>query len=151
MNKLALICLLLLVTATKAVSAEDLASIIKQNNQQYMALFNAGDAVGLANLYTDDAVYSMDGFSIVTGKDAIIAQIKLEMAAGPATIELTTVDLEANGTTAFETGTWLVTVVDGDNKILINGNYMVVWQQQADKKWLIYRDVINHSEPHQTK
>ncbi|PCJ45432.1 MAG: hypothetical protein COA74_15680 [Gammaproteobacteria bacterium] len=101
-----------------------------------------------SQLFTVDALYLMDGFSIVKGREAIAKQLKIEMSAGPAKITLNTLEIYHDKTSITEVGTWVVTIIDGSTEIVIPGNYLVVWQLQKDGRWMIYRDVINHSGNH---
>ncbi len=140
--------LIILLCISSLATAQDLKLLVKQKNMKYMEHFNAGDAENLSKLYTEDALYSMDGFPLVKGREAIIEQLKLEMSAGPASIVLKTVDLQRDNKTATETGTWVVTIKEENTDIKINGNYLVVWEQQDNKDWLISRDLINLSEKH---
>jgi len=151
MKKYYLFCLFVILSLSSIISAKELRTIIDENNAQFIKLFNAGDADGLSKLFTKDALYLMDGFSIVKGREGIAEQLKLEMSAGPATITLNTIDVNRDKTTAIEVGTWVVTVQDESNKIIIPGSYLVVWQQQKDGEWMIHRDVINHSGEHKTQ
>ena len=101
-----------------------------------------------SQLFTVDALYLMDGFSIVKGREAIAKQLKIEMSAGPAKITLNTLEIYHDKTSITEVGTWVVTIIDGSTEIVIPGNYLVVWQLQKDGRWMIYRDVIKHSGNH---
>jgi len=148
MKKYSLLCLVVLLSMSSIISAKELHKIIDEKNNQYIKLFNAGDADGLSQLFTEDALYLMDGFSIVKGRKAIARQLKIEMSAGPAKITLNTLELDRDKTTATEVGTWVVTIAEGSDEIIIPGNYLVVWQQQKDGQWMIYKDVINHSGNH---
>jgi len=48
MKKYSLFCLIVLLSIFSTISAKDLRKIIDENNNQYMKLFNAGDADGLS-------------------------------------------------------------------------------------------------------
>ncbi|MFT5452304.1 MAG: hypothetical protein ACI9N9_001795 [Enterobacterales bacterium] len=148
MNKYSLFCLIVLLSIFSTISATELRKIIDENNNQYIKLFNAGDADGLSQLFTEDALYLMDGFSIIKGRKAIAKQLKIEMSAGSAKITLNTLDIYHDKTTITEVGTWVVTIVEDSTEIIIPGNYLVVWQLQKDGRWMIYKDVINYSGNH---
>lgn len=150
MRKLSYFCLVALMSVSSFAWTNDLSATIQANNNKYIELFNGGKAEQLSQMFTEDALYLNDGFSIMQGRKEIAKQLKLEMSAGPATITLETVELKRDNRTATEVGVWEVTIKGekSDEKIL--GNYLVVWQKQPDGQWLIYRDVINYSEKHQT-
>ena len=150
MRKLSYYSLVALMSVSSFAWATDLSATIKANNNKYIELFNEGKAEQLSQMFTEDALYLNDGFSIIQGRKGIAKQLKVEMSAGPATITLKTVELKRDNSTATEVGVWEVTIKGENSNEKILGNYLVVWQKQSNGQWLIYRDVINYSEKHQT-
>jgi len=150
MKKFSYYSLVALMSVSSFAWASDLRATIKANNNKYIELFNEGKADQLSQMFTEDALYLNDGFSIIQGRKEIAKQLKLEMSAGPATITLKTVELKRDNRTATEVGVWEVTIKGEKSNEKILGNYLVVWQKQSNGQWLIYRDVINYSEKHQT-
>ena len=150
MKKFPYYCLVALMSVSSFAWTSDLSAAIKAKNDKYIELFNEGKAEQLSQMFTEDALYLNDGFSIIKGRKEIAKQLKMEMSAGPATITLKTVELKSDNRTATEVGVWEVTIKGEKSNEKILGNYLVVWQKQSNGQWLIYRDVINYSEKHQT-
>lgn len=104
---------------------------------QWEERFNAGDAAGLAGLYSEDAQLLPPGAGIVHGRSAIQAfwQQAIDAAQGEDSLE--TLELHELGDVAVEIGTY---AEDGGDY----GKYMVVWKKHGDQ-WLIHRDIWNSS------
>lgn len=150
MKKFSYYSLVAVMSVSSFAWSSDLSATIKAKNNKYIELFNEGKAEQLSQMFTEDALYLNDGFSIIQGRKEIAKQLKMEMSAGPATITLKTVELKRDKRTATEVGVWEVIIKGEKSNEKILGNYLVVWQKQSNGQWLIYRDVINYSEKHQT-
>ncbi len=150
MKKFSYYILVALMSVSSFAWSSDLSATIEEKNNKYIELFNEGKAEQLSQMFTEDALYLNDGFSIIQGRKEIAKQLKMEMSAGPATITLKTIELKRDNRTATEVGVWEVTIKGEKSNEKILGNYLVVWQKQSNGQWLIYRDVINYSEKHQT-
>lgn len=110
---------------------------LKDQIEQWEKRFNAGDAAGVAALYTEDAQILPPGSDIVEGRTAIqeFWQMAIDGSAGEDSLE--TLELHELGDVAVEIGTY--SEEGGDN-----GKYMVVWKK-TDDGWLIHRDLWNSS------
>jgi ketosteroid isomerase-like protein len=53
---------------------------------------------------------------------------------------LTTVDVEAEGDLAYESGTFLM--ADGAGRMVDRGKYVVVWKR-VQSRWKLHRDIWN--------
>jgi ketosteroid isomerase-like protein len=115
---------------------------ILATNGRFMALVGAGDASGLADLYTEDAGLYPPHRAMITGAGDIVAfwQGAIDMGLRGARLETDEVDNE--GDTAIETGRYRLTAADGS--VADEGKYLVVWKR-VDDAWFIHRDIWNTS------
>ena len=103
--------------------------------------FNAGDAAGVAALYTDDAALMPPGAEAVVGMEAIQA-FWSEFIASGATVKIETKEVSGSGDMLVEIGTVVVTAPDGSHAD--HGPFLVVYKN-VDGKWKMHRDIWNSS------
>jgi uncharacterized protein (TIGR02246 family) len=111
--------------------------------QAWQKAFNAGDIPAVAAFYTKDALLMPPGADPVTGPEGVQA-VFAPVAKTREQMQLTTTDVTGSGTTALETGKWVMTSQDG--KHLDHGQYLVFYKKQGGR-WKIYRDIWNSSMP----
>jgi uncharacterized protein (TIGR02246 family) len=111
--------------------------------QAWQKAFNAGDIPAVAAFYTKDALLMPPGADPVTGPEGVQAAFA-GIAKTREQMQLTTTDVTGSGTTALETGTWVMTSQDG--KHLDHGKYLVFYKKEGGR-WKIYRDIWNSSMP----
>ena len=131
------------VPAFAQAGAGNLRAQIEKVGQAWQNAYNAGNAAGVAALYTKDAKLMVPGAE--TGSDGKTIQklIAGDIALG-GKLALTTDDVVGFGDYAVETGRWVATAADG--KHLDHGPY-VTFYKKADGGWKIYRDIWNSSMP----
>ncbi|MCB0598413.1 MAG: DUF4440 domain-containing protein [Lewinellaceae bacterium] len=135
-------------TESPATPAFDLATAkaeIEAANKEFMALLAAGDSVGLANYYTQDAKFMNAGAPAVSGRKNIQSAMSGIIQSG-----ITKVDLRLND--AWGTGDLLVeegelSLFAGDAEVA-QEKYIVVWKKE-DGKWKLFRDIFNSNLPPQ--
>lgn len=123
-------------------STADAAEVAKLN-QSWGAFYNAGDADGLANLYSDDAVVMPPGVPALVGRDAIRAFIASDSAATKAaglTMNISSSDMNVTPDLAWDRGSF--TVTDASGAAVDSGNYVSVITKK-DGKWYLHRDIWN--------
>jgi len=123
-----------------AQAGGDVRSQIEKLGQAWEKAYNAGDAAGVAALYTKDATLMVPGSEPGSGA-AIQGLIAADIKQG-GKLKLTTVDVVGSGDYAVETGKWVANSPDG--KHLDHGPYLTVYKK-ADGGWKIYRDTWNSS------
>ncbi len=134
----------LCVAAPFVYAADDIKAQIESANEGFMAAFAAGDAAGLAALYTDDGQIFATGMEIVSGA-ADIEAFWSGLLAGPAKkFVLNTTEVEGHGDTAIEVG--YAELFDAAGTKLDTVKYIVVWKQ-VDGKWKLHRDIFNTNTP----
>jgi len=112
---------------------------------RFVERFYAGDIAGAAEVYTEDARILPPGADMITGKPAIA-----EFWAGAAeafgikSITLETVVVEQQGAdSACEIGRFSLS---GEEGMLDQGKYVVVWKRDADGEWRWDWDIWNSSQ-----
>jgi uncharacterized protein (TIGR02246 family) len=121
--------------------AGNLRAEIGKVGEAWLKAYNAGDAAGVAALYTTDAKLMVPGAEPGSGPKAIQKLIAADIALG-GKLALTTEDVVGSGDYAQETGGWVATSPDG--KHLDHGPYLTLYKK-ADGGWKIYRDIWNSS------
>jgi uncharacterized protein (TIGR02246 family) len=114
---------------------------IEAINAKWVDFFNKGDFVGVASLYTDDAVAFPPGAAIVRGRGAIGAMWKglAEQVSDP---KVTTLEVKSLGPSAArEIGT-VSLKTKGAAPQEISGKYVVVWEKVGDD-WKLAADIWN--------
>lgn len=112
-------------------------------NRLFTARVAAGDATGLAALYTDDARLLPPGSEVTQGADNIVAYWQGAIDRGLSGVSLETIEVDNEGDTAIEIGHYHLTIADQAEAAM--GKYLVVWKR-IDDQWLIHRDIWNTTE-----
>ena len=116
---------------------------------RYNAALKSGDAAGIAQMYTDDAIVMAPNFPAWQGRAAVNAGFAGFFGQFAITdVRLATRDVIVSGALAIEQGTyeWTLHPKTGAD-IKDNGKYLTVWQRQTDGSWKIVRDINNSDRP----
>ena len=116
---------------------------IETSNKEFMAFVAAGDSVGLANLYTQDAKFMMNGAPSFIGKENIQSIFSGIINSGISRVDLVTVEVWGNENLITEEGE--LTLYAGEN-VADKGKYMVLWKK-VDGNWKLFRDIFNSDMP----
>jgi ketosteroid isomerase-like protein len=139
------ICGIVLAAAVAAASAQsNVRATIEATNTKFGAALAAGKPADLAALYTTDAMAFPPGSDIVRGRDAIQKMWQGVIDSGVKSAELTTTEVDSQGTVAHEVGNYAMK--DGAGKVLDRGKYVVIWKRDG-AAWRIHRDIWNSSMP----
>jgi len=113
-------------------------------NEAFMAAFQAGDAAGLAALYTATGQLLPPNMDTMAGQTAIQAfwQGAMDMGIRSAQLEIT--EVEGHGDTAIEVSNY--TLCGEGGQVLDRGKYIVVWKREGGR-WKLHRDIFNSSLP----
>ena len=112
-------------------------------NQNFMAMFGAGDAAGMAQRYTANGQLLPPQSEFVSGRGAIQAFWQGAMDMGLKQVDLQTMELESHGGTAIEVGKYTL-YLEG-NQEADTGKYLVVWKDESGN-WKLHRDIWNSSK-----
>ena len=110
---------------------------------RWAELYNADDLVGVANLYTEDAiVVNMNGRRDI-GREAIYAGLATPMPEplDQGIIEVITEEAEVLGDTANGMGTFIFWAPDGTT-VFMQGTYVAI-SKLVDGEWKMHRHVVN--------
>lgn len=132
--------------AEEATTTFDLGTVkaeIEQANKEFMALVAAGDSVGLANSYTEDAKFMSGGAPSVIGKANIQTAIKEMFESGITSVDLRLENVYGTEDLIAEEGE--LTLYAGDEAVG-EEKYIVLWKKE-DGKWKLFRDIFNSNIP----
>ena len=100
----------------------------------YITAAEAGDAVSLASLYTEEALILTPGHPPISGRQAIEEYCKESIGDG-IKLTINVLDFQEQGDTAYVAGTW---ESGGDS-----GNWLEVYKRQSDDSLLVHRQCSN--------
>ena len=113
---------------------------IDKTNAKLIALQKEGDAEGMGEMYTDDAILLPAGGSRTEGREAIEAFWAKALSSGIEDVQLKTENLEPlGGDLVYEIGSYTTTPADGAP---ISGHYVVLWKR-VDGEWKLHVDIFN--------
>ncbi len=117
---------------------------IEKLNAKFGELVRKGDAKGVSELYTSDAVLMPLGTGPVTGRKGVEefwgGAIK---GMGLLDAKLTTLDVVGSGDSASERGEYLLKLKGGGED---RGKYVVVWKK-GKGGWMLHWDIWTSSLP----
>ncbi len=142
MKNLIAFTLILLLQACDS-STIDVQAIVIANNERWVNHYNSGNAQGIADLHTADAVVIPPHTDFVVGREAIQKMYEDEIEMGKGTLDLKTLEVLHQGDYAYETGLYDIEMTVDQQLIQDNGKYIVVWERQNDGQWLCKKDIWN--------
>jgi len=117
---------------------------IDEANRDFVNLFNRGDSIGLANMFTIDGKSMEPNEPAFIGRSQIQTHYSIVMKAGANKLGLLTTGLWGDENMLAEEGEF--TFMDKDDKLLDKGKYIVLWRKE-DGKWKLLRDCYNSDIP----
>ncbi len=117
---------------------------VEASNAQFMAAVSQGDAAGVAACYTEDTQLLPPNGEMVRGRKAVQGVFQGFIDAGIKGIQLVSTEVEGHGDTAYEVGTYTLTVENGQT--IDEGKYIVIWKKTGDE-WKLHRDIFNSNLP----
>lgn len=116
---------------------------IRAASVKFMEFYAAGDAAGMASLYTRDASLLPPGTPRVDGRQAIQAYWQGAMDSGISDLVLNMTEVEDDDDLAYETGTFSLSMPTEDGaRTTVTGKYLIVWEEDDDV-WMMHRDIWN--------
>ncbi len=113
-------------------------------NRRFEIAMEAGDAAGLAAVYTSNGNALPPNAQQVTGTADIQSFWQAVIDMGIASVQLKTVELDDLGGTVNELGEFELRTSDGT--VADSGKYIVIWKQENDE-WRWHHDIWNSSMP----
>jgi ketosteroid isomerase-like protein len=134
--------------ATKDRRAEvaELKTTIEGVNGRFADAFARRDVAALGQLYAADAEALPPGSGPVAGRIAIQDMWKGLMSLPVGRIQLTTIEVDGNGETAWEAGRYVL--IGSNGGTMDEGKYIVLWKREPDG-WKLYRDMWSSNSPQQ--
>ena len=130
-----------------AVAADKVREAVERGNRAFLAAYVAHDSAKIAALYAADAAAFPPGAERANGREAIRKVWQGFLDAGVTNVSLRTVEVEARGDLAYESGEFALDAPGKDGKLgHVIGKYVVVWKH-AKGGWQLYRDIWNESPP----
>jgi uncharacterized protein (TIGR02246 family) len=117
---------------------------VEQFTRRFEALFNAGDAAGMAAFYAEDARLLAEHADLVRGRDAIERFWREAIGRARAASAVRTIKLDeviSSGDLGYAIGTVAVRIPAGRELVT---KYATVWQRDADGRW---RLAVDSSSP----
>lgn len=112
---------------------------IVEANDKFSELFAAKDSAGVANLYTEDAKFMMNGSPAIKGREEIKAVMSGFINADFTRVDLKTIDVWGTEDLLAEEGE--LKLYKGDTEV-DKGKYIVLWKK-VDGEWHLFRDIFN--------
>lgn len=119
-------------------------SIPEETLAAWEKAYNAGDAAGIAAIYTADATVMAPGLPAIKGRDAIEKFMQDGFAQGATQISIATDESFVRGDTSVRRGTYRVTASDGAQ--VEAGKYVEIWKKDGGK-WELSMDIWNSDAP----
>lgn len=133
----------LVATLAVGIAQEGDVAAVDDVRQQWQTRSDEGDAEGVADLYTEDAIlYPGDG-GVVEGRDAIREHMQQNFDAGFQDSDVRATETEILNGEAYSIGTWSATSADGER---VHGHWMVIFRSD-DGEWKIHRHLNNLDVP----
>lgn len=117
---------------------------IDEANRDFVNLFNEGDSIGLANMFTIDGKSMEPNEPAFIGRSQIQTHYSIVMNAGANKLGLLTTGLWGDENMLAEEGEF--TFMSEDDKLLDKGKYIVLWKKEDDM-WKLFRDCYNSDMP----
>jgi uncharacterized protein (TIGR02246 family) len=117
---------------------------VEQFTRQFEALFNAGDAAGMAAFCAEDARLLAEHADLVRGRDAIERFWREAISRAQAANAVRTIRLDeviSSGDLGYALGT-VVVRIPADRELTTK--YATVWRRDADVRW---RLAVDSSSP----
>mgnify|MGYP001315502815 FL=1 len=121
---------------------------IDKQNKKYMEFYNNGDASGVAELHSDDALVMPPNIDMVKGKISIKKVISDGISAGATDLAFTTINMYGNEEFVTEVGRYSLNIKnEGEIVMSDSGKYVVLWEQVSKNNWLMKADIWNSDLP----
>ena len=117
---------------------------VERFTHRFEALFNAGDAAGMASFYTEDARLLAEHADLIRGRDAIERFWQEAISRARAANAERTIRLEeviSSGDMGYALGVVVVRIPSGRE---LSTKYATIWQRDTDGRW---RLAVDSSSP----
>ncbi len=127
---------------------EEVRREIEKANHRFGEGIRKGDAPAVGALYAEDALLMPPNMEMIRGRAGTTGFWDGAIKMGVKDAILTTVELHREGPTVEEVGRYLLKIQpEGQAPFEDQGKYVVLWKQDKDGTWRLYRDIWNSSLP----
>ena len=130
----------------EAVDTAAVADQLRASEADWKRDYAAKDAVKLAGHYAEDAALANPGVPLVTGGDSIRAAVKGFAADANLKVDFASdrIQVAKSGDLAYTRGHYTMESTDSASgkPRTDGGNYLTVWQKQADGSWKAVEDFV---------
>ncbi len=117
-------------------------------NAHFMSTFNGGNATGVGQFYSADAVLMPPNSAAVKGRAAIASTWGEFGKMGGTNLRMHTTELVAHGDMAHEMGTYSLDIKPAKGAVMHDhGKFIVIWKRDPKAGWQLYRDIWNSDVP----
>ena len=123
---------------------------VEQFTRDFEALFNAGDATGMAAWYTQDAHLLAEDTDMVRGRAAIEEFWRGASQGARAANARRTISLDevtSSGDLGYALGTVTVQVPGSGQGRAVTFKYATIWHREPDGQWQLAVDTSNRNAP----
>lgn len=120
----------------------DIHQVIRTVTENFASVFRRGDAAGVAEFYTGNAMLLPSGHDFVQGRQDIEAFWQKAIDMGVRNAKIDALEIEQHGDTAIDVGTYILS--DADSQLMDHGKGVVIWKIE-DGVWKIHRDIWTSS------
>jgi uncharacterized protein (TIGR02246 family) len=135
--------------SSEARSAADRS--IRDAEIQWAKAWTAKDVDKIMSHYADDAFVELSGVPIMSGKDAIRAQVTKTFADRNFALSFAPVQVEVSksGDLAYTRGAYTATSTDPatNRPVTAHGKYVVLYRKERDGRWVAIHDINNRDAP----
>lgn len=131
---------------TKQVDVKVEQAALLNADKEWAAAAAGGDIEHILTFWTDDAVIYFPNAPVVSGKEAIRQFITSNRKKLGFSLrwEPTEAVVSASGDMGYTAGTAQLSINDPEgNLVTRKGNYICIWEKQADGAWKCSREVSN--------
>jgi len=110
----------------------------------WMEAFNAGDAVTIAGLSSENGALLPPNGRAIIGRDAIYSYWKDLLADSDTTVELVNIETVVEGDLGYKAGRFEL-LDAGTGAAIDKGKYIQIWKRSPQGYWELHRDMWNSS------
>lgn len=129
--------------------------LIEEAFNRWMVAYETGDPDGVANLFTEDAIYAANTGEVLKGREQIRAGVAAWMEGssrvgqqrshGSLDLERETLRLVQHGSFAHDLARFTITMRP-TGCLIDAGHALAVWEKQDDGRWLIDALTVNQDK-----
>lgn len=112
--------------------------------ETWQAAYNAGDLDAVAGMYMEDGMRMPPDAPMVSGRDAIRAQLQAGADGGMAAVKIEMVETKVMGEMGFARGTFIG--MDAEGNTIAQGKWANA-SKFVDGKWQVHYDIFNYDAP----